>query len=122
MNPLTLKGAQAMPEQTTLQRYRSRRGGYAILVGLAVVGLLLAACSLGLLAVQQRVLTPPPLVLRLGHTEFAAPCPPRVFVCDASTPWYAIWRGEDQPDGSITYRQLFFMYLRSNSPAGPRGR
>jgi hypothetical protein len=76
------------------------------------LGLLLAACPLSVVAIQQRMIPPPSFAVRLGSVEIAAPCPPRVFICDESTPFYAVWRGDDEPDGSITYRQLFFMYLK----------
>jgi hypothetical protein len=102
-----------MPEPTAGRQYRTQRGARALVLGLALaLGLLLAACPMGLLAIQQRVLAPPAFAFRIGNVEFAAPCPTRVFVCDEGTPWYAIWRSEDLPDGSIKGRHLFFMYLR----------
>ena len=92
-------------------QHRHRRR--AVVLGLGLMfGLLLAACALSAIAMHQRVIPPPAFAIRLGHVEIAAPCPPRGFSCDESLPWYAIWRGDDEPDGSITYRQLFFVYLR----------
>ena len=79
-----------------------------------LLGLLLAACPLGVVAVQQRVIEPPRFAVRVGSVEIAAPCPARGFECTGPLPWYAIWWGDDQPDGSITYRQLYFIYLKSN--------
>ena len=102
-----------MPEATASGQYRSRRGARALVLGVALMlGLLLAACPLSLLAVQQRVIAPPAFAFRVGNVEFAAPCPTREFICDEGTPWYAIWRTEDMPDGKTIGRQLFFMYLR----------
>jgi hypothetical protein len=95
------------------QRHRRHQIG---LIGLSLcvtLGLLLAACPLSVVAIQQRVIAPPRFAMRVGSVELAAPCPTRGFICDASLPWYAIWRGDDQPDGSTTYRQLYFIYLKS---------
>ena len=77
-----------------------------------LLGLLMAACPLGLLAIQQRMIAPPAFAFRIGTIEIAAPCPTKVFVCDEGTPWYAIWRSDYQPDGSIKGRPIFFMYRR----------
>ncbi|HNP70972.1 MAG TPA: hypothetical protein PLO33_04090 [Kouleothrix sp.] len=102
-----------MPEPNAALQYEHRRPRLTVLVGLGMaLVLLLAACPLSLLAVQQRVIRPPAFAFEVGGVEFAAPCPRRGFVCDEGTPWYAVWRGDPEPDGSITYRQLFFMYLR----------
>ena len=102
-----------MPEPTADSQYRSRRGARTLILGLALaLGLLLAACPMSLLAIQQRVIAPPKFAFRIRNVEIAAPCPTRVFICDEGTPWYAIWRTEDMPDGSTIGRQIFFMYLR----------
>jgi hypothetical protein len=102
-----------MPEPTASRQYQSRRGARALVIGLTLaLGLLLVACPMSLLAIQQRVIAPPAFAFRIGNVEIAAPCPTRVFICDEGTPWYAIWRTEDMPDGSIIGRQIFFMYLR----------
>lgn len=87
----------------------------AVLIGLGItLALVLAACPLGILAVQQRAIAPPTFAFNLGKVEFAAPCPTRGFICHQPLPWYAIWRGDPEPDGTTTYRQLFFMYLKPN--------
>jgi hypothetical protein len=92
--------------------YRRRRRYSALVVGLSLaLGLLLAACPLGVVAVQNRVVPPPSFALRFGNMEIAAPCPTRVFICPQPMPWYAIWQSEERVDGSIKFRQLFFMYL-----------
>jgi hypothetical protein len=48
--------------------------------------------------------------------EFSAPCPARLD-CEGKQRYYAIWRGDQQPDGSIRYRLVYFTYL--NRPARP---
>ena len=94
-------------------QYEHRRLQQALVIGLSLtLVLLLAGCLLSAVAIQQRVLPPPAFAARLGRVEIAAPCPPQTFICDESTPFYAIWRGDIQPDGTIRYRELFFMYLR----------
>lgn len=93
-------------------RYRRRRRYVAPLIGLGIaLVLLLASCPLGVVAVRNRLISPPTFAFNIGEVEFAAPCPKRIFVCTPPLPWYAIWRGDPEPDGSITYRQIFFMYL-----------
>ena len=95
----------------------SRRRPQLGLITLSVcvtLGLLLAACPLSVVAIQQRVIAPPHFAVRVGNIEIAAPCPPRALICDGPLPWYAVWWGDDQPDGSITYRQIYFIYLKSN--------
>jgi hypothetical protein len=47
----------------------------------------------------------------IGSTEFSAPCPRHGFQCDPQVRYYAIWRGDSQPNGSIRYRLLYFTYL-----------
>jgi hypothetical protein len=104
-----------MPEVNPATRYYNRRRHQAGLISLSVclaLGLLLAAVPLSAVAIQNRLIAPPSFAVRVGGVEFAAPCPSRGFICDHPLPWYAIWRGDDQPDGSITYRQLYFIYLK----------
>ncbi len=109
--------ANSKPANASDIPYNSRRRHQLGLVVLSVcvtLGLLLAACPLSAVAIQQRVITPPHFAMRVGSIELAAPCPPRALICDGPLPWYAIWWGNDQPDGSITYRQLYFVYLKPN--------
>ncbi|MEO7910333.1 MAG: hypothetical protein ABIV47_11855 [Roseiflexaceae bacterium] len=104
-----------MPEPHSADLPPSRRRHQLGLIVLSVcvtLGLLVAACPLSVVAIQQRVIEPPRFAVRVGNVELAAPCPARGFICDGALPWYAVWRGDDQPDGSITYRQLFFIYLK----------
>ena len=103
--------AMAEPDAITRHHKRRRLQDLAIVVGLALA-LLLGACPLSALAVQHRVIAPPSFAVRLNGVEYAAPCPTRGFICDNQMPWYAIWRGDDEPNGTITYRQLFFVYLK----------
>lgn len=104
-----------MFESDAANRYLKPRRFLAPLIGIAIaLTLLLAACPLGVLAVQHRVISPPAFAFTIGQVEFAAPCPKRRFVCPPPLPWYAIWRGDPEPDGTVTYRQIFFMYLRPN--------
>ena len=101
-----------MPEPNASTHHQSRHRYSILLVGLCLaLGLLLAACPLSVVAVQQRVIAPPTFALRFGSVEIAAPCPTRVFICPHPMPWYAIWRSEERPDGTIRFDQLFFLYL-----------
>jgi hypothetical protein len=106
-----------MPEQHA-NEMRQRRQHQLLLIGLSVcvtLGLLLAACPLSIVAIQHRVIEPPRFAVRVGRAEITAPCPARGRpLCDGPLPWYAIWWGDDQPDGSITYRLLYFIYLTPN--------
>ena len=102
-----------MPEPSDSSHSRNRRRYLAPLMALAVVLLMvLAACPLSVVAIQQRLITPPTFTVDIGEVEFAAPCPNRRVSCPPPLPWYAIWRGDREPDGSITYRQIFFIYLK----------
>jgi hypothetical protein len=101
-----------MSELSETLPYQRRRRYSVLIVSLSLMlGLLLAACPLGVVAVKNRVITPPSFALRFGSVEIAAPCPTRVFICPNPMPWYAIWRSEERPDGSIKFHQIFFMYL-----------
>lgn len=93
-------------------RDHSRRRQRTLLAGMALaLALLLASCPVGMVLVQRRVVRPPAFAFQIGETEIAAPCPTRGFICDDTFLWWAIWRGDPEPDGTTTYRQLFFMYL-----------
>ena len=103
-----------MSETHESRAHRARRRYLAPLIGLGLaLALVLAAAPLSIVAMQNRVLTPPTFAFRIGSVEFAAPCPARRrLVCEQPLPWYAIWRGDAEPDGSTTYRQIFFIYLK----------
>jgi hypothetical protein len=100
-----------------------RQDGYTRLVqagliasslGLAVM---MAAAGLGVLALYQGWMRPPAFAVKLGRIELSAPCPAQGFDCDPQVRYYAIWRGDQQPDGSIRYRLMYFTYL--NKPSRP---
>ena len=86
-----------------------------VLAGLIAGSLMLAifaiAVGAGALALHQGWLHPPPCSVKVGRIELSAPCPARGFHCDPKLPYYAIWRGDPQPDGSIRYRLVYFTYL-----------
>ncbi len=100
-----------MNEMPQPDRGRRRQRVLLALMGLLLL-LLLAACPVGMVLVQQRIVRPPAFAFQIGDTEIAAPCPSRGFICDDTFLWWAIWRGDPEPDGTTTYRQLFFMYLK----------
>ena len=72
-----------------------------------------AVLPLGAMAVYERVIPPPAFSVRVAGVEFAAPCPPSEFTCEEYPAFFALWRGDPQPDGSVLYRQLWFVYLKS---------
>ena len=84
--------------------------------GLIAAGLLLAllagAVGLGVWAFQEGRLHPPAFEVKFGRIELSAPCPAQGFDCDTRQPYYAIWRGDAQPDGSTRYRLVYFIYLK----------
>ncbi len=98
--------------ETLYYRRRRHQINLVVLSLCVMLGLLLAACPLSIVAIQQRVITAPRFAVRVGSVELVAPCPTRRLSCDDPLPWYAIWRGDDQPNGSITYRQIYFIYLK----------
>ena len=82
--------------------------------GLIAAGLLLAllaaAVGLGVWAFQEGRLHPPAFEVKFGRIEHSAPCPARLD-CEDKQRYYAIWRGDQQPDGTIRYRLVYFTYL-----------
>lgn len=82
--------------------------GLGLLV-LLTVGLLAVGVVVG---VEWRVLPPPAFTLKAGPYELSAPCPSRGIICDAGTPFYAVWVGTPQRDGSTQFREIYFMYLQ----------
>ncbi|MEP7359609.1 MAG: hypothetical protein ABI847_20320 [Anaerolineales bacterium] len=86
-----------------------------IQAGLIAASLLAALLAVALgaaaLALHQGWLHPPPFEVKVGRVEFSAPCPAQGFDCDPTLPYYAVWRGDPQPDGTIRYRLLYFSYL-----------
>jgi hypothetical protein len=78
--------------------------------GLLLVGLLMA-CALLAVAIEERVLQPPQFVIHLGHYYVTAPCPAATLVCDSKPNYYAVWVGQDLPDGRIHFDEKYFTYL-----------
>jgi hypothetical protein len=77
-----------------------------------LLAIALASCPLGLLAIQLRLIVPPAFAIHLGGLELAAPCPPHLGKqCGQGLPYYAIWQGRPQPDGTTNYRLIYFTYL-----------
>jgi|GEM_PF-1550240 len=110
-----------MLEPKPLSRFESRVLPMLVIAAGLLLSLLLLVIALSVVAVHQRVLPPPTFAIRFGRYELMAPCP-RGILCDKSTPFYALWWGEARPNGRIRYKQLFFVYLKSNrqrAPASP---
>ncbi len=88
----------------------------ALVIGLC---LMLVVCLLasGLLAfaLQQQALPLPTFSVKVGKVQFAAPCP-QAFQCDINQPYYAIWRGDDLPNGTIHFQELYFTWLPKKHP------
>jgi hypothetical protein len=101
-----------MTRQSARYLDRSHLLQAAIIAMCLLLAVALAGLGLAGFAVQQGLLRPPGFALQLGRLELSAPCPAQGFVCDSSVPYYALWRGDPQPDGSIRYRQLYFIYLK----------
>jgi hypothetical protein len=103
-----------MSETHDSRAYRARRRYLAPLIGLGLaLALVLAAAPLSIVAMQNRLITPPAFAFKIGGVEFAAPCPARRRLdCSPPLPWYAIWRGDPEPDGTTSYREIFFIYLK----------
>ena len=87
--------------------------------GLALAGLMLllavATCALAATSLRLGVVQPPAFSVRVGTVELAAPCP-QAFSCDVNQPYYAIWRGDPQPDGSVKFSELYFVWLKGRRP------
>jgi hypothetical protein len=86
--------------------------GLSLIVGL---NLLLAGLCASLVlfgwAVYHRAVPPPAFSVRLGAVEIAAPCPPSALQCEKYPAFYAVWRGDLQPNGTMQYKLIWFEYL-----------
>ena len=101
-----------MPETKPTRPFDHSTLQLALIVGLSLMLVVLLVSGLVyVVAVHQRLIAPPAFAVRLGRYELRAPCP-RGILCDEFTPFYALWWGEPQPDGSIQYQELFFVYLK----------
>jgi hypothetical protein len=76
-----------------------------------MLAVLVGAVGVAALALYQGWLHPPAFSVKLGRVELSAPCPAQGFDCEPKQPYYAVWRGDPQPDGSIRYRLVYFTYL-----------
>lgn len=100
-----------MRDDEPLEGRRRGTRGTALVIGCAVALLGLAgSCALGVGAVSLGVARPPAFSVPIGQTWLVAPCPAEMN-CPAELPYYAIWEGERQPDGSTTYELRYFTYL-----------
>jgi hypothetical protein len=91
---------------------RNRLALAAIIGVCLMLTLALAACLLSVAGIYERVLAPPAFVLHIGSVQFDAPCPALGVSCDTALPFYSIWRGDQQPNGSIQFHQLYFVWLK----------
>jgi hypothetical protein len=85
-----------------------------VLAGL-LLALAMAACALGAAGVRLGALRPPTFSITFAGHELAAPCP-QALSCDINQPYYALWRGDQRPDGSWNFHELFFMWLKRGKP------
>jgi hypothetical protein len=99
-----------MHDDGELQRARGRRGSQLALATSLLVGALVAGCALSAGAVGLGLLRPPGFHLPLGRTWLVAPCPAEMG-CPPDAPYYAVWEGARNPDGSTSYELRFFTYL-----------
>jgi hypothetical protein len=84
----------------------------ALVIGVCLLLVLsLLAVGLVVVAVQQRVVSLPAFSVRVGSVQFGGPCPSPAFNCDVNPNYYAVWVGNDQPDGSVRFHEVFFTYL-----------
>ena len=101
-----------MPVMTsTVPRSDHRLLQALVIAASLLLVLTMAALVLGVVAIEQRAVPLPAFSVRIGHVQFGAPCPSPAFECDVVTNYYAIWRGDDQPDGTIQFHEIFFTYL-----------
>ena len=85
----------------------------ALIIGASLLlVMLLMAVALLAVAIQERVVELPPFVVHVGHYYLSAPCPAPTLVCDVNLNYYAIWRGQDLPDGRIHFDEMYFTYLK----------
>jgi hypothetical protein len=97
---------------TTNAQHSNARVQQALVIGMSLM-LVVTLLAFGLLvvAIQQRVVEPPRFSLHIGHVYFGAPCPSPAFNCDINLNYYAVWRGQDMPDGRVHFEEVFFTYL-----------
>jgi hypothetical protein len=100
---------------TALTQPSISRLAQALLIGAGLLlVVLLMAFALLAVAIEERVLQPPPFVMHIGHYYVTAPCPAPTLVCDVNLNYYAVWVGHDLPDGRIHFDEKYFTYLHQN--------
>lgn len=92
-----------------------RRGATLLIAGILVVGALALACTLLAGALRLGLVRPPAFSVPVGDTWLVAPCPDELN-CPDELPYYAVWQGERQPDGSTSYELRYFTYLPRRRP------
>jgi hypothetical protein len=70
------------------------------------------ACLLSVAGVYEGVLPAPAFSVHIGAVEIDAPCPNLGVSCDTALPFYSVWRGDPQPNGTIQFHQLYFVWLK----------
>ena len=90
---------------------RDRWGQVLVIAASLLLVLFMLGVGALALAIQQRVLQPPPFALHVGQLYLTAPCPTPTQVCDPQENYYAIWRGRDLPNGHIHFDEIYFVYL-----------
>ena len=89
----------------------SRLAQAGLIAASVLLALIVAGMGAAALALHEGWLHPPAFELTLGRIELSAPCPARLD-CEDKQRYYAVWRGDQQPDGSIRYRLVYFTYLK----------
>lgn len=106
-----------MYDDEPYRRPRRRRLTYVFLAALLALAVLAAGATAFVGAVSLGYARPPGFAVTVGRTTYAAPCPPEMG-CDPTPPFYAIWEGRRNSDGSINYRLRYFTYLRRRKDEG----
>ena len=91
---------------------RDRWGPALVIAASLLVVAALLAVGLLVVAIQQRLVEPPRFALHFGQVYLDAPCPNPAVNCDINLNYYAVWRGQQLPDGRIHYEQVYFTYLQ----------
>ncbi len=89
----------------------SRLAQAGLIAASVLLTVVAGAVGVAALALHQGWMHPPPFSVKVGRIELSAPCPAQGFDCDGKLPYYAVWRGDPQPDGSTRYRLVYFTYL-----------
>ena len=71
----------------------------------------MAAFALAAFAIQQRAIDPPRFSVHIGNIQYGAPCPSPAFNCDVHLNYYAVWRGQQLPNGTVHFTEVYFTWL-----------